>query len=68
MQEEEVTSKRERVIIAVGKEGFSLQVEFTVDGETMEFVCLFKYLGKCSSGGGGLKEAVNMRIVEGPKS
>ena len=39
-----------------------------MNSETKEFVSLFEYLARGSSGGRGLGEDVNMRVVEGMKT
>ena len=43
-------------------------LNITLNGERMEVVSSFKYLGSCFSRGGGVKEDVSMRIGEGMKT
>ena len=55
-------------IMVVGKNEDPSLLNIMLNGESMEVVNTFKYLGSCFGSDGGVKEDVSMRVSEGMKT
>ena len=55
-------------VMCVGENVEPSLLNITLNGERMEVVNSFKYLGSCFSSDGGVKEDVSMRVGEGMKT
>ena len=55
-------------VMKIGEDTEPVVIDIMLNGERMEVVNSFKYLGSCFSNEGGVKEDVSMRVREGMKT